>query len=48
MVSLPPCGTTGTLGVGGGTKVRTRIRFVDEGGNDPGAEIEVVDRDILG
>ncbi len=29
-------------------KVRTRIRFVDEGGNDPGAEIEVVDRDILG
>lgn len=29
-------------------KVRATVRFVDNGGNGPGAEIEIVDRDILG
>lgn len=34
--------------VGANALVRTRVRFVDEGGNDPGAEVEIIDREISG
>jgi len=32
---------------GSTTIIRTRVRFVDEGGNDPGAEVEIIDREIV-
>lgn len=32
----------------GELKLRVRIRFVDQGGTDPGSEVEITDRDILG
>ena len=32
----------------GSPRVRVRIRFVDQGGNNPGAEVEIIDREVFG